>query len=99
MAAYMLVRSSISDAAAMTRYREAVMPLIARFGGRHIVRGAVIELLEGRPEDRRLSIFEFPTIEAIRAFWNSPDYGPVKELRRGAAEFDIWAVEGLPPPA
>lgn len=95
MAAYMILRSTISDPTAMSRYRDAVMPLIARFGGRHIVRGAPIEVLEGRQEDRRLSIFEFPSLEAVHDFWNSPDYGPVKELRRGAAEFDIWAVAGV----
>lgn len=96
MAAYMILQSRVSDSAAMARYRDAVMPLIARFGGRHVVRAAPIEVLEGRPQDRRLSIFEFPTLEAIHDFWNSPDYVPVKALRRNAAEFDIWAVAGVP---
>lgn len=54
-----------------------------------------IELLEGNHDGRRMVMFEFPSIEAIRAFWNSPEYVPVKELRRDAANLDIWAVPGV----
>jgi uncharacterized protein (DUF1330 family) len=41
-----------------------------------------------------LVIFEFPSLDAIHAFWNSPEYGPVKKIREGAAVVDIWAVAG-----
>ena len=34
-------------------------------------------------------------MEAVHQFWNSPDYIPVKELRRGAAILEIWAVPGI----
>ncbi|WP_426434490.1 DUF1330 domain-containing protein [Bradyrhizobium genosp. P] len=30
-------------------------------------------------------MFEFPTMEAIHAFWDSPDCVPIKKLREGAA--------------
>jgi uncharacterized protein (DUF1330 family) len=40
-------------------------------------------------------MFEFPSIDAVHAFWNSPDYVPIKKLREGAAVLDIWAVEGV----
>jgi uncharacterized protein (DUF1330 family) len=32
---------------------------------------------------------------AIHAFWNAPDYGPVKKIREGAATVDVWAVAGV----
>jgi uncharacterized protein (DUF1330 family) len=32
---------------------------------------------------------------AIHAFWNSPEYVPVKKIRQGAAVLDIWAMEGI----
>jgi uncharacterized protein (DUF1330 family) len=94
MAAYMVVHSLIIDEEKFAEYREAVLPLIRRFGGRPI-RGGKAELLEGRQDERQLSLFEFPTIEAIHAFWNAPEYGPVKELRRGAADLEVWAVPGI----
>jgi uncharacterized protein (DUF1330 family) len=40
-------------------------------------------------------LFEFPSLEAIHAFWDSPEYVPVKKLREGAAVLDAWAVDGM----
>ena len=93
MTAYMLVQGMITDDEQYDRYRQAVMPLIETFGGRH-VRGGTVELLEGQQNGRRTALFEFPSMEALHAFWNSPEYRPVKELRRGAADLDVWAIPG-----
>ncbi len=89
----MLAQAVINDDERYGTYRQAVVPLIERFGGRH-VRGGVVELLEGRQDERRTALFEFPSIEAIHVFWNSPEYGRVKEWRRGAAELEVWAIPG-----
>ena len=89
----MIVQTTITDAEQFKKYREAVMPLIASFGGKHISRGTA-ERLEGQPDGRGIALFEFPTIEDIHAFWNSPKYIPVKQMRRGAAVLDIYAVPG-----
>ena len=94
MTCYMIVRSKITDEERYGRYREAVMPLIETFGGRH-VRGGMVELLEGQQDDRRIALFEFPSMDSVHAFWNSPEYVPVRELRRGAADLEIWAVPGV----
>jgi uncharacterized protein (DUF1330 family) len=94
MTAYMIVQSKVTDEEHYGRYRKAVMPLIETFGGKHL-RGGTVELLEGRQDERRMALFEFPSMDSIRAFWNSPEYGPVKELRRGAAVLEVWAVPGV----
>jgi uncharacterized protein (DUF1330 family) len=77
------------------KYREAVVPLIMKFGGKFIVRDGKVEALEGQPDGRPMVVFEFPSMEAIHAFWNSPEYAPVKKLRQGAATLNIWAVPGI----
>ncbi len=94
MAAYLIVQSTITDGEQYQKYRDAVVPLIAKFGGKHVVRGGTVEVLEGQHDGRRMAMFEFASIAAIHAFWNSPDYVPVKQIRRGAATLDIWAVPG-----
>ncbi len=94
MTAYMIVQATITDEATYGLYRKAVLPLIASFGGRH-VRGGPVELLEGHRDERRIALFEFPSMEAIHAFWNAPAYVPVKALRHGAATLEIWAVPGV----
>ena len=95
MPAYFIVQSTIYNEQQYQKYREAVVPLIQEFGGKFLVKGAAVELLEGQHDGRRLVMFEFPSIEAIHAFWNSPAYHPVKALREGAATLDIWAVPGV----
>lgn len=95
MAAYFIVQSTISDEAQYQKYRDAVIPLMARFGGKILVRGAKVEALEGHHDGRRMVIFEFPSMDAIHDFWNSPDYVPVKKIRDGAATLDVWAVAGV----
>ena len=96
MSAYMIVQIAITDEGRWQKYREAVAPLITRMGGKYVVRGGKVETLEGRPHDgRRMVMFEFPSMDAVHAFWNSPDYVPIKKLRERAAVLDIWAVEGV----
>ena len=53
-----------------------------------------VEVLEGEHDERPVVMFEFPNMEAIHAFWNSPDYVPIKKLREGIATLNIWAFAG-----
>lgn len=94
MSAYIVIQSRIFDPEPMVDYKNSVLPIIANFGGRHIGRGSEIEALEGKRPDGRVSIIEFPTMEALHAFWHSPEYAEAKKFRSGAAEFDAWAVPG-----
>ena len=74
-------------------YRDAVMPLlIAKYGGKAVARGDVE--VEGIHNNRSMVMFEFPSMNDLRDFWNSPEYVPVKKLREGAAVLDVWAVPG-----
>ncbi len=67
MPAYMIVQTQITDAERFDRYRAAVMPLIAGFGGKHLKNGAA-ELLEGEQDGRGIPLFEFASMADIHAF-------------------------------
>ena len=95
MAAYMMVQSTIDNEKQYQKYREAVVPLIMKFGGKFLIKGGEVEVLEGQPDGRSMVVFEFPSMEAIDAFWNSPEYVPVKALRQGVATLNVWAVPGI----
>ena len=95
MLAYMIVQLKVTDPDKFARYREAVPRVVEAFGGRYIVRGGEVETLEGAHDGRRLVLFEFPSMEAIKRFWQSPEYAKVKPLRENAAELDVWAVPGV----
>jgi uncharacterized protein (DUF1330 family) len=95
MAGYLMVQSTINNEEQYQKYREAVVPLIMKFGGKFSIRGGKVEVLEGQPDGRSMVVFEFPSMEAIHAFWNSSEYVPVKKLRQGAATVNVWAVPGI----
>ncbi len=95
MPAYLIVQIKVTRPESWSDYRAAVGPLAQRFGGRYLIRGAEVEVLEGSHDGRRLVVFEFPTMEAIHSFWDSPAYSELKKLRAGAGELDVWAVPGV----
>lgn len=94
MAAYMVIRAHINDAARFARYAEAVPALVERFGGRYLALGGAVETLEGAAETRKLVISQWPDMQTARAFWRSADYAEIKRLREGAAEVEVVLVEG-----
>lgn len=94
MKGYLLVEIEVSDAARYAQYRAATPAVIAAFGGRFIVRGGAVEPLEGGHDGRRVVLIEFPSPEAVRAFWTSPAYAEVKRLREGAAIFNARLLTG-----
>jgi uncharacterized protein (DUF1330 family) len=94
-AAYMIVQIKITGEEGWPAYRQRVAELFAEYGAHYLVRGGPVEVLEGSHDGRRLVVFEFPSIEAIRTVWNSPEYAEVKKLREGAGELDVWAVPGV----
>ena len=92
--ALMIIQASVMQKDRYKAYQEGVKPLIEAFGGKFKGSGVGLEVLEGAHDGRRLIVFEFPSIEKIKAFWHSPEYAKVKPLREGAAKIDVWAVPG-----
>lgn len=94
LTSYLVVEGSITDQVKWAEYREAVLPLITRHGGKHITEGGRAELVEGSHAGRIIALFAFPSVEAARRFWQSPSYIALKEIRRDAANLHIWIVPG-----
>ena len=92
MAALLIIQASVLKKDGYKAYQAAVQPLIESCGGRLRATGVELEVLEGKHDGRRLVVFEFPSMDAIRGFWNSREYGEVKKIREGAASIDAWAV-------
>jgi uncharacterized protein (DUF1330 family) len=44
-----MVQSTINKEEQYQKYREAVVPLIMKFGGKFSIRGGKVEVLEGQP--------------------------------------------------
>lgn len=96
MAAYMIVTAKITDRDAFINgYGAAAGALVAKFGGKYVLRGPGAELLEGDFGDgASMVISQWPGKEAAKAFWNSPEYSEVKKLRAGIADCQVLLIEG-----
>ena len=64
-------------------------------GGRFVVRGGELAVLEGDWNPARLVILEFSDLEAAKRWYASPEYEEAKRLREGAANLRMVAVQGL----
>jgi uncharacterized protein (DUF1330 family) len=93
---YVVTDARVHDAQTMVRYRELATAAVAQYGGRFLVRGGSIEVLEGnRAEPERLIIVEFDSVEQARCFYDSPEYQAARKVREGAAEMNILLVSGV----
>lgn len=94
MASYLIVDIDVQDQKEFDRYRELVPPIIAKFGGRYLVKVGKLQPLEGDFGFKRLVIIEFATMDAAREFYNSPEYAPLLKLRMDSAPSKMVLVDG-----
>ncbi|WP_431281827.1 DUF1330 domain-containing protein [Humitalea sp. 24SJ18S-53] len=94
MPAYMIADLEVTDPSRFGEYRTAVSPMIARFGGRYLIRGPELEVKEGAPFFHRLVVLEFPSMDALRNFYDSPDYAPLLALREACSTSRLVFAEG-----
>ncbi|HVY59914.1 MAG TPA: DUF1330 domain-containing protein [Xanthobacteraceae bacterium] len=94
MTAYMIAEMDVTDPAAYERYKQAASDVIARYGGRYVVRGGEAAALEG-PAPKRVVVVEFDSIEAAQRWYHSADYREASKLRDGAAVGRLFVVEAL----
>ena len=99
MPAYIIVNIEVTDPEGFERYRAAVPPVIAAHGGRYLVRGGDLHVMEGAPDWKRLVVLEFPSLAAARGFYDSADYAPLLALRLASSRNEMVMVEGHAPPA
>ena len=85
----------VRDQDALVEYRRRNTDAVANHGGRFLVRGGEVGDARGRRgEPLRMVVIEFPDAAAARAWWDSEEYAPLKELRQGASDTNIVLVEG-----
>jgi uncharacterized protein (DUF1330 family) len=94
MPAYIIVETDIHDPEQYERYKEASPGAVAAGGGRFLVRGGELAVLEGDWQPKRLVLLEFDDLDAAKRFYESPAYQEAKRLREGAADLNMVAVQG-----
>jgi uncharacterized protein (DUF1330 family) len=94
MSAYVIVNIAVTEPKGYEEYKRLAAPTVKLYGGRYLVRGGQVEVLEGDWCPARYVILEFPTVQRAREWWDSPEYRPLRAIRQRTAESSLIVAEG-----
>ena len=95
MPAYVFAEVDITNPEGYREYSQQVPATIQKYGGRFLHRGGPVTVLEGDWPGIRRVIIEFPSVEAARQWWDSPEYEKPKALRRANSKGRLILLEGV----
>lgn len=78
----------VHDPEAMADYVAKVTETVERYGGEYLVVGGPWEAVEGQWQPSYPVIIRFASMDAARAWYDSPEYAPLKEQRLRATVGD-----------
>ena len=85
MAAYLVGNLRVTNAEGFTEYRNLVGNTIAEHGGEYIVADVKSVPMEGDREHLSV-VLKFPDMEALRGWYDSPEYQEILPLRTDNSE-------------
>ena len=97
--AYFIFTEVVKDIDALNAYLGKAAPTAAAHGGSALVLHDDPEVIEGSWHGSRVVVIEFPSMEAAKGWYNSPEYQAVIGERLAAADCNAVIVPGFDPPA
>ncbi len=95
MPAYVIANVEITDPVAFAEYLKGGPGTLTAYGGTYVARRGAVEVLEGDWVPTRLTILKFDSVARAKAWYESPEYRPLREIRHKSAKSKILIVEGL----
>ena len=95
MAAYVLAEIEITNPEGYKEYTQVVPASIEQYGGKFLHRGGKVHLLEGDWPQRRRVILEFPSLEAAKAWYESPEYTKPRAMRLANSRGRLIVLDGV----
>jgi uncharacterized protein (DUF1330 family) len=95
MKAYVVVQESVNDEETFAAYRKEVPATVAAHGGRFLVRGGALSVVEGEWPLPRLVVIEFPSRAAAEGWYRSPEYQKLLPLRLKSCAGNFVIVDGV----
>lgn len=92
---YLIAEAKVSDPAAYESYKQLAQEAIAKFGGRYLVRGGAVEVLEGDWSPSRVVVVQFASVEQAKRWYNSAEYAEPLAMRKAASRGNLILVEGV----
>ncbi len=95
MPAYVIYQGEVLDPIRYDDYKDKAAASILAAGGRYVVRGGDVEVLEGEAPAGRTVVLEFPTRQAAIDWYRSDEYREIRKIRDGAAIARMYVVDGV----
>lgn len=96
MSAYFVfTKEKTLDAAELAIYQQKVGATLNGFDVKMLAAYGNQEILEGEPVEG-VVILEFPTMEAAKSWYESPEYREAREHRFHGAKYRCVLVQGIP---
>ena len=92
---YLVVRVRVHDEDGFKKFLEMTKTLVEQYGGKYLVRGGIVELVEGDWNPKRIVVLEFPTMEKAKTWYNSAEYHDVKQMRFESADTNLLFADGI----
>ena len=99
MAAYIIFTEDIHDAEAIQAYAAAAVPSVLQYGGVPRIASNATEVVEGEWHGQQTVMIEFESIEAAKAWYDSPEYQAVVGQRHAAATSNAAIFEQFSMPS
>jgi uncharacterized protein (DUF1330 family) len=91
---YLVSEVEITDPAVFATYLPLSAASVELYGGEYLARGGDIETWEGPPV-KRMVITRFPSADAVRRWYGSPEYAEAKALRLASSDTRMVMIPGL----
>jgi len=89
--------ATTGDESIQQQYATLARDILPKYGARYLARSQRNTLLEGDgAAPCCMAILQFPSMEAVRRWYDSPENQSAAKVRQSGAKFRIIAIEGLP---
>ena len=95
MSAYLVAQIQVENPEVYQQYADGFRPTIQPYDGEVLAADNKGEVLEGKWVFPRTVILKFPSIDQAKAWYNSPEYKELVELRHQASKGNVILVRGL----
>jgi uncharacterized protein (DUF1330 family) len=95
VAAYVVYQGEVLDPERYDEYKTKGAASILAAGGRYLVRGGDVEVLEGEAPAGRTVVLQFPMMQAAIDWYHGDEYTEIRKIREGAARARMYVVDGV----
>ena len=93
--AYIIATVDVHDAQQYEEYKRLSTLAMQAHGAQLCIRGGEVTVLEGDWSPTRVVMLKFPSVQAARAFHDSPEYRDARKAREGIAQMRMIVVQGV----